>query len=77
MATLNYNPNARYDNGPNAAGSERVSTEAVLFSASAKGLADDGALSSANSRVGFSAAGVTRNNGGPNVAGAPKSYNNT
>jgi len=88
MATLNYNPNARYDNGPNAAGSngcpqnvspnptyqpglsQTVSEYVVL-----NGLGSDGSLGYAHQRVGFSAAGVSRANGGPNVAGARRSIN--
>lgn len=76
MADQNYNPNARYDNGPNAAGSGRVSTQAVLVAGTSKGLQADGTTASANSRSGFSCAGAPRNNGGPNVAGAPRSINN-
>jgi len=79
MAALvqNYDPNARYDMGPNAAGCSRVSTQEQLNEGSPTrtGLREDGMLWSANSRVGFSAAGVARNNGGPNVAGAPRSIN--
>jgi len=77
MADKNYDPNARYDNGNNAAGSGRASTQATLVAASAKGLATDGALKSANLRVGLNAAGVARNNIGPNAAGQPRSINNT
>ena len=77
----NYDPNARYDNGPAAAGSERVSNESVLLTSAAfgsnTGLATDSTLNYANSRAGFSAAGVPRTNGGPNVAGAQKSINAT
>ncbi len=75
MATLNYDPNARYDNGPNAAGSNGVSSQAVLSAANTPGLMDDYTLAAANHRVGFSAAGHHRDNHGPNVAGAPRSVN--
>ena len=71
---LNSNPNARYDHGPNAAGSGRGAPASVLAIAPS-GLATDGTLVDV-ARVGFSAAGVSRNNGGPNVAGAQRSYNN-
>jgi hypothetical protein len=74
---VNYNPNARYDMGANAAGCDRVSNQSTLNSGSAKGLASDNALSSANLRAGFSAAGNQRTNSGPNVAGAPRSINGT
>lgn len=88
MADLNYDPNARYDHGPNAAGCGRVSNQAVLQTGSGgyTGLKGDGALAAAELRTGFSAAGTLRtgdrsinytNNGGPNVAGAPRSVNNT
>lgn len=77
MADKNYNPNARYDNGPSAAGSDRMSTQATLQAATTKGLNTDYATGSANSRAGFSAAGCRKNNTGPNVAGAPRSYNGT
>lgn len=81
MAQTNYDPNARYDNGPSAAGSDRVSNQTVLLTSAAfgsnTGLATDGTMNYANSRDGFSAAGVSRSNGGPNVAGAQKSVNGT
>lgn len=81
MAQTNYDPNARFDNGPAAAGSERVSNQSVLLTSAAfgsnTGLATDGTLNYANSRTGFHAAGVPRSNGGPNVAGAQKSINAT
>jgi len=77
---LNNNPNARYDNGPNCAGGNLCSTQEKLQDGtpSRLGLRSDGVLwSSVAPRVGFSAAGVPRNNGGPNVAGAQKSINGT
>ena len=88
MADLNYDPNARYDHGPNAAGCGRVSNQAVLQAGSGghRGLKGDGALAAAELRTGFSAAGTLRpgdrsinfvNNSGPNVAGAQKSVNST
>lgn len=79
MAQTNYNPNARYDNGPAAAGSDRVSVQSVLLTSAAfgsnTGLAADGSTNYANSRTGFHAAGVPKNNGGPNVAGGQRSVN--
>lgn len=77
MADTNYNPNARFDHGPSAAGAGRVSNQAVLNAESSPGLASDGALEGAELRAGFSAAGVPRNNTGGNVAGAPRSVNGT
>lgn len=78
-ANFNDNPNARYDNGPNCAGSSPASTQQTLQSAlPLSGLRSDGTTwASVTPRVGFSAAGVARNNSGPNVAGAPRSYRDT
>lgn len=76
MADKNYNPNARYDNGPNAAGSGRLSNQATLNSATpTTGLQTDSTVKAANLRTGFNAAGMVRSNTGPNVAGAPRSVN--
>lgn len=85
MATLNYDPNARYDNGQNAAGSNGVwpslGTDAyVLATLGGNGLSDprfpglaiDQSLANANYRAGFSAAGNQRSNVGPNAAGQPR-----
>jgi hypothetical protein len=81
MADLNYDPNARYDHGSSAAGTGRVSNQNVLLTSSAygsnTGLGTDGALHYAEVRTGFHAAGLVRSNIGPNVAGAPRSVNNT
>jgi hypothetical protein len=77
MANENYDPNARYDHGPNAATGGRVSEQSVLAAGADYGLASDGALVHAESRVGFGAAGALRDNTGGNVAGAPRSINNT
>jgi len=77
---LNNDPNARYDNGPNCAGSNLCSNQATLQDGAPTrtGLRTDGTTwSSVAPRVGFSAAGIRRNNGGPNVAGAQKSINST
>ena len=80
MATINFNydPNARYDIGPNAAGcggTNTAWTQVVLgpLPASFLGLQEDGVKQLATLRSGFSAAGVSRANGGPNVAGNPRS----
>ena len=77
LTNKNYDPNARYDNGPACAGSGRVSIQSVLTLSTVAGLGTNGVLGDANSRVGFSAAGVSRANSGPNVAGAPRSINGT
>ena len=84
MADLNNNPNARYDHGPNAAGAGRVSNQAVLGAAiPVTGLDFDGSMQDAALRTGFHAAGISKTteryglNTGPNVAGAPRSVNNT
>lgn len=76
---IDYDPNARYDTGPNAAGCGRASTASVLSGGGANrtGLGTDGVLFSAHVRTGFNAAGVSKNNTGPNAAGAPRSANNT
>ena len=83
MATGNYDPNARYDNGPNAAGSNGCpqnispsgSYQPGLSDARTPNLITDYTLTYANQRVGFNGAGARRDNVGPNVAGAPRSYN--
>jgi len=77
MAAINNNPNARFDHGPNAAGCGRVSNQSVLQGAGTTGLNADSTEGAAELRAGFSAAGVPRNNTGPHVAGAPRSYNGT
>ena len=76
---IDFNPNARYDTGPSAAGCGRASAQATLQSGapSSAGLGTDGVLLNAHLRNGLSSAGVSRNNPGPNVAGAPRSSNNT
>lgn len=83
MATANYDPNARYDNGPNAAGSNGCPQninpaypyQPGLSDSRSPGLDTDYTLVWAHQRVGFSGAGCRRDNHGPNVAGAPRSYN--
>lgn len=86
MATVNYDPNARYDHGPNAAGTGRVSVQSVLQSPTYPGMESDGCTAAAELRVGFGAAGIPRElnrgtravaNTGPNAAGNPRSYNST
>jgi len=90
-----FDPNARYNTGPNAAGCGRVSTQTQLGTPvvtvlaagtqSVTGLslnnsgrvATDGVVSNANVWVGPHAAGVARNNTGPNVAGNERSVNGT
>ena len=85
MATVNYDPNARFDQGPHAAGSNGCPQninpaypyQPGLSDVRDPGLMHDYTLNYAHQRVGFSAAGHSRDNGGPNVAGAPRSYNGT
>jgi len=84
MATQNYDPNARYDHGPNAAGTGRTSDQARLQAATPfAGLQNDGTVNGAELRIGQNAAGIPRDptrfglNSGPNVAGAPRSYSDT
>lgn len=76
---IDYDPNARYDTGPNAAGCSRISVQATLDDGapSRVGLGTDGVVQYAHLRTGLNAAGVSRNNGGPNVAGRPRSNNGT
>ena len=87
MATLNYDPNARYDQGQNAAGSNGVwpslGTDAFILRAlGANGLSDDRTpglahdytLVAAHYRTGFSAAGHERDNPGPNKAGSQRGF---
>lgn len=91
MATYNYDPNARYDQGPNAAGSNGVlpstATDAFIVAAhpgggglsdaAVPGLDVDQALENAHYRAGFSAAGNQRSNIGGNVAGARRGIGTT
>lgn len=79
----NFSPNSRYDCGPNAAGCGRVSNQAMLNSGPAVipppvfllGWQPEGVMQFANLSTGFNAAGGSRTNGGPNVAGRKGSYN--
>ena len=118
MANINNDPNARYDNGPNAAGADRrtfpppttvtiessgtaytvtgggpyaiagtltgatyaygtVATTGSFSFDIVSGLAHDNTVQGSAIRDGFSCAGNVKNNPGPNVAGAPRSFNNT
>lgn len=85
MADLNYDPNARYDSGPNAAGCGRVSNQDVLQAGAlgVTGMAFDSTIAGAELRAGFNAEGIPhisyrgQSNTGPNVAGAPRSVNGT
>ena len=74
MANTNFNPNARYDTGPNAAGTGRITSPQPA--ANRTGLGADGVVSNSDIRTGTKCAGGSRTKGGPNVAGAPRSYNN-
>jgi hypothetical protein len=76
-ANLNYDPNARYDQGPASAGSGRVSNQAALqaWTTNETGLGTDAVLGGADLRCGFNCAGNLRANTGPNVAGAQRSVN--
>lgn len=65
-------PNAQYDIGSSAAGCGRISLQATLEAAIPDGLLASGVLNNSTIRVGFSAAGVSRANPGPNAAGQPR-----
>ena len=81
MANVNFNPNARYDTGQAAAGTGRSTSPAATLTmveaGTNAGVRSDGVVAGSELRSGFNAAGVPRNNPGPNVAGAPRSVNNT
>ena len=85
MKTLNYDPNARYDQGANAAGSNGVwpslGTDAFVLATLGEnglssprnpGLMHDYTLNDAHRRCGFAAAGAFRDNPGPNKAGSSR-----
>jgi hypothetical protein len=76
---LSYDPNARYDCGPNAAGCGRVANNEMRALSPVPGyyagLNQNGATFQSTSRTGFSAAGVIRANTGPNRAGRPLDVN--
>ena len=111
MANINYDSNARYDSGPNAAGTSRITfppksvlvievagtafttrgggptTGTIATTGSFNyngsntllypGQAYDTTIVGSDLRSGFSCAGNIKNNPGPHVAGAPRSFNNT
>lgn len=74
MANSNYDPNARFDTGPNAAGTGRITSPPPTTNT---GQAADTSRVNSDIRYGFSCAGAAKNNVGPNVAGAPRSINGT
>jgi hypothetical protein len=77
MATsnLNFNPNARFNSGANTAAGGRASTSVAMQAADPTGTLASGVLNNTTVITGFNAAGVSKNNPGPNVAGAPRSVN--
>jgi hypothetical protein len=77
MANKNFDPNARYDTGPAAAGTGRFSRPVPVFATYGTGTGPDGVEAGSDIRLGFSAAGIPKNNVGPNVAGAKRSFNQT
>ena len=80
MANNNYNPNARYNMGPNAAGTGRAPAQSVLQAAAVTGMNSDGTMGNGDYGPYFHAHGVggaNSTNTGGNVAGAPRSINNT
>jgi len=85
MPNLHFDPNARFDTGPNAAGCGRFSNQTAAAAAAVKGANFDGVIGGTTLRIGGNAAGVPRVvipgngsiNSGPNNAGDPRSINNT
>jgi len=77
MADKNFDPNARYNTGLNAAGTGRQASDAVRQAAAVKGLNTDGTVGGSELSSGPNCAGSVRSNTGPNVAGAQKSINAT
>jgi hypothetical protein len=75
MANKNFDPNARYDNGPNCAGAGRVTYPTDTTAPT--GVASDGVVANSNVFCGYNCAGGNRNNPGPNTSGEQRSYNNT
>jgi hypothetical protein len=77
LPTTEYanNPNMPFDNGQAAAGMMKTVNQATLQDAIPDGLNRAGVLKNGAVRVGFSAAGVPKNNIGPNAAGQPKLNN--
>ena len=81
MANKNFDPNARYNMGQYVAGGPRVCVTAydagtAASAGSIYGEAKDGVYIGTDIYVGKGAAGMSRANGGPHVAGAPRSINN-
>jgi len=74
-SNLNYDPNAPFDMGANAAGCGRYSNLTAALATIPRGLDTDGVVNGTTLRVGFNAAGMVKTNGGPNVIGAPRSIN--
>ena len=72
---LANNPNLPVDMGQAAAGMMKTVPQATLVTAIPDGLNKAGVLLYGTTRVGFSAAGVSRANIGPNAAGQPKTNN--
>lgn len=61
-----------YDMGQAAAGMMKTVNQSTLQAAINDGLNSRGVLKNGTIRVGFNAAGVPKNNIGPNAAGQPK-----
>jgi len=74
----NFDPNARFDMGPNAAGCGRTGVQATMQSwgTEVSGMGTNAVQGGAEIWSGFSCAGNFKTNVGPNVAGAQRSYNN-
>jgi|MudIll2142460700_1097286.scaffolds.fasta_scaffold10962_2 hypothetical protein len=74
LPTTNYanQPNKPYYPGTGAAGQGGVVNQETLQSAIPQGLTKAGIVNNGNVRAGFNAAGVPKNNSGPNSAGAPR-----
>lgn len=72
MANSNYNPNARYDSGPNAAGTGRRTSPPPTVNT---GMASDTTEVNSEIRHGQGVAGALKNNTGPNVAGNQRGIN--
>jgi hypothetical protein len=71
-AELANDPNMPYDMGQAAAGMMKTVNQSTLQDAINDGLNKGGVLKNGTIRVGFNAAGVPKNNIGPNAAGQPK-----
>lgn len=75
LPTTDYanNPNLPCDMGQAAAGMMKTVNQSTLQDAIPDGLNRAGVLKNGTIRVGFSAAGMPKNNIGPNAAGQSKS----